>query len=113
MRKSFVDINQINSVEFPSAVNLTHWELAALLLQNVPYQEALLSDVHPPLPFTKPFLWDCIWVQLLVQCYVPGWKRHVWMDTKGWLVMNVYMPRTGSDFGVEVGDEGEVLGKRE
>lgn len=35
------------------------------------------------------------------------------MDTEGWLVMNVYMPRTGSEFGVKVGDKGEALGKRE
>lgn len=34
------------------------------------------------------------------------------MDTEGWLVMKVYMPRTGSDFGVKVGDGGEAPGKR-
>lgn len=99
MKNSFVDINQINSVDFLSALKLIHWELVALLLQNFPYQETLLSTLLF-LPSTRPFLSDCIWVQLLVQRYVPRWKGHVWMDTEGWLVMKVYMPRTGSDFGV-------------
>lgn len=83
------------------------------MLQNFPYQEALLSYAHPPVPSIRPFLSDYIWVQLLVQCYVPGWKGHVGMDTEGWLAMNVFMPRTGNVFGVKVGDEGEALGKRE
>lgn len=35
------------------------------------------------------------------------------MDKEGWLVMNAYMPRTGSNSGVKVGNEDETLGKRE
>jgi len=117
MRKSFGDINQINSVDCISTVNFIHWELVALLLHNFPIRKACCH--MSTLPFllqgisSQSVLSDCIWAPLVVQCYNPGCKGRVWMDTEGQLAMNVYMPRAGSDFGVKLGDEGEALGKRE
>lgn len=35
------------------------------------------------------------------------------MDTEGWLVMDLEMPGTESDFGVKAGNEDEAQGKRE
>lgn len=68
----------------------------------------MLSCVHPPVHSTRSFLG--LHLGSISNLY-PDWKGHVWMHTAGWQVMDLYMPRTESDFGVKAGEEDEALEK--